>query len=125
MGTSKGWETRRRRQAEQAKEWDNALFAAGVAEERKRIRLELLKLVYSGSDGLWRAEIDRICPADGEPVADERTADRISEKLLERCEALVRAQLHLNQGLRRPDDEAAALLGDLLADLRRALGKEG
>lgn len=38
MGTMKGWETRRRRQAEQAKEWDDAVFAAGVAEERARLR---------------------------------------------------------------------------------------
>ena len=38
MGTSKGWETRKRRQAEYAKEWDDSVFAAAVAEERKRLR---------------------------------------------------------------------------------------
>lgn len=45
--------------------------------------------------------------------------------LLAKCEALVRAQLHLNQRLRWPDGEAGALLRDLLADLRRELGPEG
>jgi hypothetical protein len=49
--------------------------------------------------------------------------DRI-RPLLEQCEALVRAQWALNRGLRRPDDEAEALLGALLVDLHRKLGKE-
>lgn len=44
--------------------------------------------------------------------------------LLEKCEAIVQAQLRLNQGLRRPDGEAGALLGNLLAALRAELGKE-
>lgn len=44
--------------------------------------------------------------------------------LLEQCEAVVCAQLHLNQGLRHPDGKAGALLGGLLADLRREMGKE-
>lgn len=59
----------------------------------------------------------------------ERVAKAVREKesarlrpLLERCEALVRAQQYLNQGLRRPDSKAG--FGDLLADLRAEMGKE-
>lgn len=44
--------------------------------------------------------------------------------LMEQCEAVCCAQLHLNQGLRHPDGKAGALLGALLADLRRELGNE-
>ena len=50
--------------------------------------------------------------------------DRI-RPLLERCEALALAQLRLHQRLPRPDAEAVALFGNLLADLRRELGKDG
>lgn len=74
-----------------------------LAEENARLR-EMLALRIQASRKVV-AERARIRP------------------LLERCEALVRAQVHLNQRLRRPDEEAGALLGDLLADLRRELGR--
>lgn len=55
-------------------------------------------------------------------VRDERLRLR---PLLEQCEALARAQLHLHQRPRRPDAEAVALFGNLLAEICRELGKEG
>lgn len=46
-GAIKGWETRRRRAAERAREWDDACFVAGQKEERERLR-PLLERALNG-----------------------------------------------------------------------------
>lgn len=43
MGTPGGWETRRRRQAERDREWEESIAAAARKEEKERL-LPLLKV---------------------------------------------------------------------------------
>lgn len=57
-------------------------------------------------------------------ILGERSERARLSPLLERCEALALAQLHLHQRLPRPDAKAVALFENLVADLRRELGKE-
>lgn len=97
MGTMAGWATRKAKKAAERAERDAVMKAVGAANERIRIREELLaafvaaRHTYRDNSGTWLLSepallrhLDRICPVGAKPAtADHHHENEAQETALD------------------------------------------